>query len=349
MTGAEWPPSKIHGGAAHSEVEPTIDPQTACYLERERPRWEGLPIDAARQLSKEWIMKHQAYALDGVTERAAITAEEVELDVPGGHIPLRLYRPAVPTAVLLPVVVLFHGGGWVIGDLDTHEELCRELARRVPALVASVGYRLAPEHRYPHAVQDCLVAIDWVATHALRFGGDVTRIAVAGDSAGGNLATVVARWSRDGVAPALLAQVLIYPVVDNTSALDRTSSARRFGEGFELTLEGFHWFQDQYFGSESWRRAEPDASPLLAEDLRGMAPALLVVADLDPIADSVVEYEQRLAVAGVPTKLVRYEGVMHAFVTMGAVFDAALSAVDEVVAALVKAFDAGGIDWTRGG
>ncbi len=194
-----------------------------------------------------------------------------------------------------------------------------------------------PESRYPAAVDDCRLATQWLANETAALGIDASRLAVAGDNAGGNLATAVARWAHDQGAPHVVFQLLIYPVTDNTRALDNSASAIDYGSGLELTLESFYWFQDQYFGNEEALRAEPDASPLYSNDLTGIAPALVLVADLDPIADSVLAYASKMAAAGVDVKVVRFPGLMHAFVTMGSFFDAALDALDVSVAALADA------------
>lgn len=203
--------------------------------------------------------------------------------------------------------------------------------------MASVHYLRAPEHEYSAAVEDCLLALNWTARQAAALGADGSRLSVVGDSAGANLVTVVARSARDVGTPNVLFQVLIYPVVDNTKAVDLSRSALDYGDGFELTLPALHWFQHQYFGDQDAARSAPDASPLLVDDLAGMPSALVLVADLGPIEDSVVEYADRLAAAGVSTELVRFPGMMHAFVTMGHFFHNAFEAVDASVASLSRA------------
>ena len=302
---------------------------------------------AARALARAWHLEHATFDPKTTSARRAVSTHDVVASARGHHIPVRLYRlPEAPSGPL-PVMVFFHGGGWVIGDLETHDELCRELSWRVPALVASVDYRRAPESRYPAAVEDCRLATQWLANEAAALGVDASRLAVAGDSAGGNLATAVARWARDHGTPRVLFQLLIYPVTDNTRALDSSASAIEYGAGLELTLDSLHWFQDQYFGEQEALRAEPDASPLYADDLDGMAPALVLVADLDPIADSAVAYVSRMVAAGVDAKVVRFPGLMHAFVTMGSFFDAASDAVDVSVAALADALGTKSVEALR--
>jgi len=299
-----------------------------------------MPVEEARALARSWHIENATFAPATAVGRRSVRTDDIVVPSPAGEIPVRLYRPGGEQNGRLPAIMFFHGGGYVIGDLDTHDELCRELSSRVPALVASVHYRRGPEFRYPAAVEDCLRATAWLAERAGEFGADGTRLAVAGDSAGGNLAAVVARSARDAGAPKVLFQVLIYPVTDNTQALDRTASAVEYGDGLELTLEGLHWFQDQYFADDQATRAEANASPLYVEDLTGLPPALVLVADLDPIADTVIGYASRLAAAHVDVRVVRFPGLMHAFVTMGSFFDAAFDAADVAVEALKTALRA---------
>jgi len=316
-----------------------LNPQTERYLRRddERPHWEGMNVQEARALAQQWHLEHAVFSPATAELRRQVQSLDVVAPGRDHDVPIRLYQPAAPAERLLPVVVFIHGGGYVIGDLETHDELCRELAARIPAVVAAVDYRLAPEHRYPAAVRDCVQATRWIAQEAARFGADGTRLAVAGDSAGGNLATVVARTARDEAGPEIRLQLLIYPITDNTRGLDDSDSARRYGKGFELTLEDLHWFQEQYFEDQENARADPDASPLLTANLAGTAPALILVAELDPIADSAEQYAAALAAAGVPVRVERFPGLMHAFVTMGSFFDAAFDAADRFVEALARA------------
>jgi acetyl esterase len=252
---------------------------------------------------------------------------------PGGPIPLRLYRPAAEGT--LPVLVFFHGGGWVIGDISTHDTVCRHLANRAECAVVSVDYRLAPEHKFPAAVEDAFAATRWVADNAGALGADAARIAVGGDSAGGNLAAVVSLLARDAGAPRIACQLLIYPATD---ASMRHESLARFAEGYVLTRSSMRWFYDQYLRAPNdaadWR-----VSPLAAPDLSGLPPAYVVTAGYDPLCDEGDEYAARLAAAGVPVEHRRFPGQVHGFLTNGKVIRAAEGALDEAAAALKRAWE----------
>lgn len=238
--------------------------------------------------------------------------EDLSITGPGGQLRLRLYADSQSRH--LPILVYFHGGGWVTGDLDTHDSACRGLARAAQCMVFAVDYRCAPENRFPAAVEDCWAATDWLAGHAADFGGDGRRLAVGGDSAGGNLAAVVARRARDAGAPAIAAQVLIYPVTD--SALD-TPSYRSHATGYGLTAETMQWYWEQYLGPEA-DRSSPDASPLRAADLRGLAPALILTCGFDPLQDEGIAYAERLREAGTSVHHIHEEDMIHGYLPMPA-------------------------------
>jgi acetyl esterase len=240
---------------------------------------------------------------------------------------VRVYRPAADDP--LPVVVYFHGGGWVIGDIATHDTTCQRLAAGVPAVVVSVDYRLAPEHRFPAAVDDCDAATAWVSAHAAELGGDATRLAVAGDSAGGNLAAVVALRARHAHGPAIAFQLLVYPATDLTRSLP---SHTENGEGYLLDTDAMTWFINQYLVDADPRH--PDASPLFVDDLAGLPPALVVTAEFDPLRDEGEAYAQRLRDAGVDVTTSRYDGMIHGFYGLDSIFDASKRATAETIAAL---------------
>ncbi len=254
--------------------------------------------------------------------------ETQDLSAPGPHgaIPLRLYRPlgAEPGAAL-PVLVYFHGGGWVIGDIDTHDGVCRHLAARSGCAVVSVDYRMGPEHRFPAAVDDCVVATAWVGAQAQELGIDAARVAVGGDSAGGNLAAVVCLAARDAAGPRIAGQLLLYAATD--FAMD-TPSHEQFADGYLLTRQGMRWFQKQYLGSAEdgtdWR-----ASPLHAPDLSRLPPAYVITAGYDPLRDEGEAYARRLIEAGVPVTCRRYPGQIHGFLTMGRIIAESATALDD--------------------
>ncbi len=293
-----------------------------------RPPYETLAPAEARQFSRN--------------ARAVLAPEPPEMGAvrdikigEGGAIPARLYRPlgSAPNAAL-PALIYFHGGGWVIGDLDTHDVVCRQIANGSGAAVVSVDYRLAPEHKFPAAVEDAIAATAWIAAHGATLGIDTARLAVGGDSAGGNLAAVVALDARDRNGPKLFQQTLIYPATESTMS---HPSHERFAEGLLLTRPTMKWFLGHYLrGAEDladWR-----VSPLRATSLANLPPALVLTAGYDPLCDEGEDYAARLAAAGVPVTRVRVEGVIHGFLTMGKLIPAANEAVAMIAAALKIAF-----------
>jgi acetyl esterase len=246
-----------------------------------------------------------------------------------GAISLRLYRPAEG---VLPALVYFHGGGWVVGDLETHDVVCRQIALQARAVVIAVDYRLAPEHPFPAAVEDAWSATTWVAAHAAELGIDAKRLAVGGDSAGGGLAAVVALMARDSRKLRLTLQVLVYPVTDLRA---ESASYSNYAEGYFLTRAAMQWYIAQYAPTpqaiEDWR-----ASPLRAPWVHGVAPALIIAAELDPLCDEGEAYARRLQGARVPVEYQRLDGMIHGFLTMGGRIDAANRAVSIIANALKR-------------
>jgi acetyl esterase len=232
-----------------------------------------------------------------------------QVDVTGGTVGVRVYRPA--SSEPLPILVYAHGGGFVFCDLDSHDGLCRSLANLIPAVVVSVDYRLAPEHRWPTAAEDVLAVTEWAAAHCAELGGDITRIAVGGDSAGGNLAAVTTVMARDRGAPNIAAQLLLYPVI---AADFDTDSYRLFGQGFYNPRPAMQWYWDQYVPAVDDRR-HPYASPLQA-DLTGLPPAVVVLAGHDPLRDEGSAYANALTAAGVSAIRCEFDGGIHGFMTM---------------------------------
>ena len=264
-------------------------------------------------------------ALAGTPEEVA-TIENRTIPGPDGNdIPIRIYTPTSGTAPR-PGIVFFHGGGWVIGDLESHDAPCRAMANATGAVVISVDYRLAPESRAPAAAEDSYAATKWVANNAGVLGVDPGRLAIAGDSAGGNLTAVTALLARDRGGPPLRFQLLIYPVTDCTLS---SGSMEENAEGYLLTADSMRWFVDHYLGTTIDPK-DPIVSPLHADDLSGLPPAHVVTAEFDPLRDEGEAYAARLKDAGVPVTVKRYDGQIHGFFSMGMVIDAARDALPEI-------------------
>ncbi len=256
--------------------------------------------------------------------------EDLEMPEPAGTIPARLYVPEGGGPAARPLLVYYHGGGWVIGDLDTHDGVCRFLAANSDALVLSVEYRLAPEHPFPAAVEDAHAAFVWAAEQAAELGADPARIAVGGDSAGGNLAAVTSVLARDAGGPQPAMQLLIYPATD---AADIYPSRQLFAEGFLLTKADMDWFERLYL-PEPGSAADPRVSVLRTEDLSGLPPAYVVTAGFDPLRDEGEAYAERMREAGVPVALRCHPKLVHSFANLTAVSRTARAAMLEVAGAL---------------
>jgi len=250
------------------------------------------------------------------------------------EIGLRVYTPVGPGPH--PAIVYYHGGGWVIGSLETHDHLCRALTNRCGSVVISVDYRLAPEHPFPAAPNDSYTALRAVIDNAQELGVDPERISVAGDSAGGNLAAVVSLMARDRGGPLPRAQVLIYPATDRPTT---TASYRENGEGYLLTRASMEWFWGHYLTGDAGAGANPLASPARAASLRGLPPALIITAEFDPLRDEGEAYAERLREAGVPTRCSRYDGAIHDFVRASFLMDQGKEAIEEIAAFLAAPAD----------
>lgn len=250
---------------------------------------------------------------------------------PAGPLPCRFYVPPGPAAAEpAPLLVYFHGGGWVIGDLDTHDDVCRFIATRAGVRVLSVGYRLAPEHPFPAPVEDAVAAFAWAAANAAGLGADPGRIAVGGDSAGGNLSAVVSMLARDGGGPRPAMQLLIYPVTD---ARAETTSRRLFADGYLLTQADMDFFEARYL-PPAVDRDDPRVSVLRAPDPSDLPPAYVVTAGFDPLRDEGEEYARRMREAGVPVALRRHPGLVHSFANQTAISRTARAAMLELAGAL---------------
>jgi acetyl esterase len=253
---------------------------------------------------------------------------------PHGPIPVRLYRPAGTAASdILPAMVYYHGGGWLLGGLDSHDVVCRRFANAARCRVVSVDYRMAPEVKFPAAVDDCSAVTDWAIRQASSLGIDPTKVAVGGDSAGGNLAAVMALMARDGDLPPLAYQLLIYPATDMAMT---SVSAQTVRDGVPLTSSTMKWFIDHYMRAKSdeldWR-----ASPLRAASVAGTAPALVLTVGYDPLRDEGIAYAQRLEREGVRVVHIHYSDQVHGFMSMGKMIRAADQAIDQMARALHKA------------
>jgi acetyl esterase len=291
----------------------TIDPEARAYLDATAalglpPIWEQGAENARRAVIQRYP------ELSGPLEPVE-RVEDVVISGPGGPLAVRVYVPLGAGADPLPAVVYFHGGGWVTGNLDTHDCACRGLANRAGCLVVAVDYRCAPEHRFPAAVEDSWAAVEWVAERGAEIGADPSRLAVCGDSAGGNLAAVVALRARDRGGPQLVAQLLLYPVIDYSL---ETPSYLAHATGSSLTRDAMRWYWQQYLGETGGGYA-PEASPIRAADHSGLAPALVIVCELDPLLDEGLAYADKLASAGVPVEKVVEAGMIHGHFRMPAV------------------------------
>ncbi|UPJ66304.1 alpha/beta hydrolase [Bradyrhizobium sp. 191] len=303
-----------------------LDPDAAAvykaFQEAGRPAYETLTADEARA--------YYSQARFATNPDAPELARVAPLAIPAPHgaIPARLYVPKEPRQHdgLSPALVFFHGGGWVIGDLDSHDVVCRQLAAEGALIVISVDYRLAPEHKFPAAADDAIAATRWIAAHARDLGVDASRLSIGGDSAGGNLAAVVALAARDAGGPALAGQVLIYPATD--FAMTHASHSEP-ETSVLLTHSVIRWFRDHYLNGAAdihdWR-----ASPARAQNLAGLPPAYVLTAGADPLRDEGDEYAERLRQAGVPVTYKHFPGQFHGFFTMGKLLRQANVAVSEI-------------------
>ncbi len=290
------------------------------------PQLHEMPVEGARQMMRAMA------GLSSAGAPAVSRVEELHIPGPAGEIPARLYAPA--SSPPLPALVFFHGGGWVIGDLETHDLTCRKLALGSDCAVISIDYRLAPEHKFPAAPEDCYAALQWVAEHGKSLGIDPSRIAVGGDSAGGNLTAVVAQMARDRRGHAPIFQLLIYPATD---AARDTASYHDNADGYLLSADAMKWFYGHYL-AEASSPADPLHSPLHAKSLKGLPPALVITAEFDPLRDEGEAYGEALRRAGVPVAMTRYAGMIHGFFGMGTLMEQANTAMYQACDALRAAF-----------
>ncbi len=312
-----------------------LDPQVEHILQLARQTanpeyWEMTP-QAARALHNQ-----KAAILDAKPE-PVYRAEDRAVPGASGDIPVRVFTPRASEEPLA-VLVWLHGGGHVIGSLDSYDSLCRQLALRADCMVVSVGYRLAPEHKFPAAVEDSFAALKWVGEQAGSLGADARRMAIGGDSAGGNLAAVAAILAREGGGPPLAFQLLVYPP---TAPFPDSASQHALSDGYLLTRKHILWFQGHYLRSDDDRR-DFRYAPLLCPNLSGLPPALVIVAEYDPLRDEGIAYAKRLREAGNQVELMDYPGMVHPFFSMSGAVDVARQAIADAAAALRRAFRANG-------
>ncbi len=305
-----------------------LDPQTRVLLQQMK-KANLTPYEAMTPQESRRQMALGSCFLERPPEVASW--EDREVPGPAGRIRIRLYRPSAQA--VLPVVVFFHGGGWVMGSIETHDVYCRQLTNASGHAVVSVDYRLAPEDKFPAGLEDAYAATRWVSEHAAEIGVDAKRIAVAGDSAGGNLAAAVCLLARDRGGPGLAFQLLMYPVIDYHFD---TPSYRENATGYHLTRAAMIWSWRHYLKNELDGRS-PYASPLRAQDLSGLPAALIMTAEYDPLRDEGEAYAERLRAAGVPVELRRYDGLIHGFARRTNVLDRAREALQDVASALRNA------------
>jgi acetyl esterase len=305
-----------------------VDPQIQTLLDKGTgvPATHTLTVEAARtQYDARISLMALPAPVGDVTERT--------VEGPGGSMILRVYTPRSPGSY--PLLVFFHGSGFVLCSLNTHDGMCRNLCAGADCLVVSVDYRLAPEHKFPAAIDDCVFATRWVADHATELNGDAARLVITGDSAGGNIAAATALRLRDEGGPPLCGQLLLYPVTDYHTP--GTPSYEANAEGYGLTRDTMKWFWDHYLTDPS-EASNPYAAPLRARDLSGLPPALVITAEYDPLRDEGERYAERLRDAGVGTALLRYDGMNHGFLFWVGLVDKAGDAMAEACAWLRDAF-----------
>jgi acetyl esterase/lipase len=306
-----------------------LDPAARAMMDQMKaagmPEIDSLPPVQLREVTA------QMFRATGGTPEPVDQVENRTIPGSASEIPVRIYKPA--GAGPHPILVFFHGGGFVIGDLDSHDAACRALTNQAGCLTVAIDYRLAPEHKFPAAVDDCYAAAKWVSEHARELGGDPARLAVGGDSAGGNLSAVVAILARDRGGPKIAFQLLVYPATDMAC---NTYSHKTFTDYF-LTDRSIRYFLGHYLRGEGDRK-DPAASPALASNHKNLPPALVITAEFDPLRDEGEAYGELLRKAGVPVTVTRYDGMIHGFFTMGQVLAQGREAISQAAGALRTAF-----------
>lgn len=284
-----------------------------------QPAIDKIPLEVARE------QVEQGYAKMKIPTEQVGSIQNLTIPGPGIDIPLRVYIPE--GAGSFPVIVFFHGGGWVFFHLDAYDPICTHLCAAAECIVVSIDYRLSPENKFPAATNDCFIATRWILEHCEEWNGDSSRIFLSGDSAGGNLATVTAMRIRDEGVPVIKGQIMIYPVTDFWK--HEKPSYIEFADSYGLTMADMKWFWDMYLGNEK-DAANPNAAPLQAPDLSGLPPALVIVSGYDPLRDEGIAYAKRMTEAGVPVKLSVYEDMIHGFLSYIGILKQAKTAIEEI-------------------
>jgi acetyl esterase len=311
-----------------------LDPIMKAFIDQmalqPAPKMYELPAPAARMMFAA-IME-----MTGPKDVPIGKVANLTCPGPGGDIPLRIYTPVAAAAETLPALLFFHGGGFVIGNIDTHDGLCRILANEAGVRVIAVDYRLAPEHKYPAAIEDAYAALAYVEANAAQLGVDANRLAVGGDSAGGAISAVLTQMTKEKGGPSIAFQLLFFPV---TQIGEETTSLKNYAEGFVLERAGLEWFYKNYVPAGADRK-DPAISPLYGS-VEGLPPAYLTVAEFDPLHDEGLEYGRKLKAAGVPCEIVDYPGLVHDFIYFQSVLPQAAVALKAAAQALKKALKAG--------
>jgi acetyl esterase len=311
-----------------------LDPIMKAFIDQmalqPAPKMYELPASAAR------LMFAAIMEMTGPKDVPIGKVANLVCPGPGGDIPLRIYTPVAPAAEALPALLFFHGGGFVIGNIDTHDGLCRIIANEAGVRVIAVDYRLAPEHKYPAAIDDAYAALTYVEANAAQLGVDANRLAVGGDSAGGAMTAVLTQMAKEKGGPKIAFQLLFFPV---TQIGEETTSLKNYAEGFVLERAGLEWFYKNYVPAGADRK-DPAISPLYGS-VEGLPPAYLTVAEFDPLHDEGLEYGRKLKAAGVPCEIVDYPGLVHDFIYFQSVLPQAAVALKAAAQALKKALKAG--------
>jgi acetyl esterase len=306
-----------------------LEPQTKALLDAMNAA--GASLEFGTMSAEQARRKMETNPVARGAAEPVAKVEDRSIPGPAGSLTIRIYTPAA--AAPTPALVYFHGGGWVLGNLDGSDAQCRALTNAVGCATISVDYRLAPEAKFPAPVEDCYAATLWVADNAASLGCDPGRIAVAGTSAGANLAAAVPLIARDRGRPPLAFQVLVYPITDGSM---NTRSYRENAEGYFLTAASMAWFWKQYI-SDDQDRVHPYAAPINAADLGRLPPALVITAEFDPLRDEGEAYAEKLRASAVPVTCTRYDGTIHSFVSMAANLDVGKRAFEQIVAGLKEA------------